>query len=146
MKVYFSGISGTGIGPLAELAQDAGYEICGSDLSHGAIADELDKRGVAVSYGEQDGKFLQKCQDEGTIDWFVYTSALPADHTELTLAKKLGIRCSKRDVFLAELVREKGLKMIAVAGTHGKTTTVSMLVWAFEQLGVPVSYLVARML
>lgn len=146
MKVYFSGISGTGIGPLAELAQDAGYEICGSDLSHGAIANELDKRGVAVSYGEQDGKFLQKCQDEGAIDWFVYTSALPADHKELALAKKLGIHCSKRDEFLAELVREKGLKMIAVAGTHGKTTTTSMLVWAFEQLGIPVSYLVGTTL
>lgn len=146
MKVYFSGISGTGIGPLAELAQDAGYEICGSDLSHGAIANELDKRGVAVSYGEQDGKFLQKCQDEGAIDWFVYTSALPADHKELALAKELGIHCSKRDEFLAELVREKGLKMIAVAGTHGKTTTTSMLVWAFEQLGIPVSYLVGTTL
>ncbi len=146
MKVYFSGISGTGIGPLAELAQDAGYEIYGSDLSHGAIANELDKRGVAVSYGEQDGKFLQKCQDEGAIDWFVYTSALPADHKELALAKELGIHCSKRDEFLAELVREKGLKMIAVAGTHGKTTTTSMLVWAFEQLGIPVSYLVGTTL
>lgn len=146
MKVYFSGIRGTGIGPLAELAQDAGYEICGSDLSHGAIADELDKRDVAVSYGEQDGKFLQKCQDEGAIDWFVYTSALPADHEELTLAKKLGLRCSKRDEFLAELVRKKGLKMIAVAGTHGKTTTTSMLVWAFEQLDIPVSYLVGTTL
>ena len=61
MKVYFSGISGTGIGPLAELAQDAGYEICGSDLHRGAIADEMDARGVKVSYGEQDGKFLQAC-------------------------------------------------------------------------------------
>lgn len=146
MKVYFSGISGTGIGPLAELAQDAGYEICGSDLSHGAITDELDRRDVAVFYGKQDGSFLQKCHDAGKIDWFVYTSALPADHKELALAKELGIRCSKRDEFLAELVREKNLKMIAVAGTHGKTTTTSMLVWSFEQLGIPVSYLVGTTL
>lgn len=146
MKVYFSGISGTGIGPLAELAQDAGYEICGSDLHRGAIADEMDARGVKVSYGEQDGKFLQACNDEGKIDWFVYTSALPKDHAELKLAQELGIHCSKRDEFLAELVREKNLKMIAVAGTHGKTTTTSMLVWAFEQLGVPISYLVGTTL
>lgn len=146
MKVYFSGISGTGIGPLAELAQDAGYEICGSDLSHGAIADELDRRGVAVSYGEQDGKFLQQCHDKAPVNWFVYTSALPSDHKELLLAKELGIRCSKRDEFLAELVREKNLKMLAVAGTHGKTTTTSMLVWAFEQLGIPISYLVGTTL
>ncbi len=146
MKVYFSGISGTGIGPLAELAQDAGYEICGSDLHRGAIADEMDARGVIVSYGAQDGSFLQKCHGEGKIDWFVYTSALPKDHAELKLAQELGIHCSKRDEFLAELVREKNLKMIAVAGTHGKTTTTSMLVWAFEQLNVPISYLVGTTL
>ena len=146
MKVYFSGISGTGIGPLAELAQDAGYEICGSDLHRGAIADEMDARGVNVSYGAQDGNFLQKCHGEGKVDWFVYTSALPKDHAELKLAQELGIHCSKRDEFLAELVREKNLKMIAVAGTHGKTTTTSMLVWAFEQLDVPISYLVGTTL
>ena len=146
MKVYFSGISGTGIGPLAELAQDAGYEICGSDLHRGAIADEMDARGVNVFYGEQDGTFLQESFNDGKVDWFVYTSALPKDHAELKLAQELGIHCSKRDEFLAELVREKNLKMIAVAGTHGKTTTTSMLVWAFEQLGVPISYLVGTTL
>jgi len=146
MKVYFSGISGTGIGPLAELAQDAGYEICGSDLSRGAIAGEMDDRQVKTNYGAQDGAFLKQCYDEGKIDWFVYTSALPADHPELKLAQELGIHCTKRDEFLAELVREKKLKMIAVAGTHGKTTTTSMLVWAFSQLGIPASYLVGTTL
>ena len=146
MKVYFSGISGTGIGPLAEFAQDAGCEICGSDLNRGAIADEMDKRGAKVFYGQQDGNFLQNCHNEGAIDWFVYSSALPKDHAELKLAQELGIHCSKRDEFLANLVEEKNLKMIAVAGTHGKTTTTSMLVWAFEQLGVPVSYLVGTTL
>ena len=44
MKVYFSGIAGTGIGPLAEFAQDAGFEVCGSDIQCGAISEELDKR------------------------------------------------------------------------------------------------------
>ena len=146
MKVYFSGISGTGIGPLAELAQDAGYEICGSDLHRGAIADEMDTRGVEVFYGEQDGEFLKKCHEAGNIDWFVHTSALPKDHPELKLAQDLGIHCSKRDEFLAALVRDKNLKMIAVAGTHGKTTTTSMLVWAFEQLNIPISYLVGTTL
>ena len=63
MKVYFSGISGTGIGPLAELAQDAGMTVCGSDLQRGAIADEIDARGIAVAYGPQDGKFLSEQLD-----------------------------------------------------------------------------------
>ena len=126
MRVYFSGISGTGIGPLAELAKDAGYDVIGSDLARGAIASEIDKRDIDVFYGQQDGKFLQKKYDEAEIDWFVYTSALPADHPELLLAKKLGLKISKRDEFLEHLVKEQGLKMIAVAGTHGKTTTTSM--------------------
>lgn len=145
MKVYFSGISGTGIGPLAELAQDAGYEVCGSDLQAGAVAKELEERKIPVSYN-QDGSFLKQCQDEAPIDWFVYTSALPKDHPELVLARDLGIKASKRDAFLADLVEQKNLKMIAVAGTHGKTTTVSMLIWAFSQLGIPVSYLVGTTL
>lgn len=145
MKVYFSGISGTGIGPLAELAQDAGYEVCGSDLQAGAVAKELEERKIPISYN-QDGSFLKQCQDEAPIDWFVYTSALPKDHPELVLARDLGIKTSKRDAFLADLVEQKNLKMIAVAGTHGKTTTVSMLIWAFSQLGIPVSYLVGTTL
>lgn len=145
MKVYFSGISGTGIGPLAELAQDAGCEVCGSDLQAGAVAKELEERNISVSYN-QDGSFLKQCQEEAPIDWFVYTSALPKNHPELVLAQELGIRTSKRDAFLANLVEQNNLKMIAVAGTHGKTTTVSMIIWAFNQLNIPVSYLVGTTL
>ena len=144
MKVYFSGISGTGIGPLAELAQDAGMTVCGSDLQRGAIADEIDERGIAVSYGPQDGKFLAEQLDG--LDWFVYTSALPEDHAELKMAKEAGIRVSKRDEFLAEFVKMHGQKMIAVAGTHGKTTTTSMIIWCFHALGIPASYLVGTTL
>ncbi len=146
MRVYFSGISGTGIGPLAELANDAGYDVTGSDLMRGAIADEIDGRGIEVFYGKQDGLFLQKKHEEAPIDWFVYTSALPSNHPELLLAQKLGIKCSKRDEFLATFVEKQNLKMIAVAGTHGKTTTTAMLIWAMRQLGIPISYAVGTTL
>ncbi len=142
MNVYFSGISGTGIGPLAELAQDAGFTVFGSDLKRGAISEELDARGIEVSYGEQDGIFLRKKFSESGVDWLVYTSALPQDHAELLAAKELGIRYTKRDEFLAELIQQKNLKMIAVAGTHGKTTTTAMIVWAMIKLDIPVSYLI----
>lgn len=146
MKVYFSGISGTGIGPLAEFAQDAGFEVFGSDLQRGAISQELESRKIDVSYGPQDGSFFQKKLNEGGIDWFVYTSALPKDHAELALAKNLGIKCTKRDEFIAEVIRQKNLKMLAVAGTHGKTTTTSILIWTMIQLNIPVSYLVGSTL
>ena len=117
MRVYFAGISGTGIGPLAELAQDAGHEVLGSDIQPGAIAAELAQRKIEVKYGPQDGEFLREKQAEAPIDWFVYTSALPADHPELKQAQSWGLRCSKRDEFLAQLVADKQLKMLAVAGS-----------------------------
>ncbi|MBP5656154.1 hypothetical protein J6X15_01050 [Candidatus Saccharibacteria bacterium] len=142
MNVYFSGISGTGIGPLAELAQDAGFTIFGSDLRPGAISDELRERQIDVYYGPQDGDFLRRKISESGVDWLVYTSALPADHAELQIAREAGIKCTKRDEFIAELIKQKNLKMIAVAGTHGKTTTTAMIIWALTQLNIPVSYLV----
>ena len=109
MNVYFSGISGTGIGPLAELAQDAGFTIFGSDLKPGAISDELRERQIDVYYGPQDGDFLRRKISESGVDWLVYTSALPADHAELQIAREAGIKCTKRDEFIAELIKQKNL-------------------------------------
>ena len=139
MNVYFSGLGGVGIGPLAEIARDAGINVIGSDLTESLVTSELREQGIIVNIG-QDGTFLQKSHAETPFDWFVYTAALPEDHPELVLAKKLGIRTGKRDEFLAEFIQEHSLKLIAVAGTHGKTTTTGMAVWAFKQLGIPVSY------
>ncbi|MBR3172373.1 hypothetical protein IKF21_00400 [Candidatus Saccharibacteria bacterium] len=145
MKIYISGISGTGMGPLALMAKQAGMEVFGSDLEEGAIYNELVEAGIEVKIGTQDGKFLQEKIEEG-LDWFIYTSALPDDHAELVLAKKSGIKCTKRDDLTAYLVSELGLKMVAVAGTHGKTTTTAMIVWAALKLGLPVSYIVGTTL
>lgn len=139
MNIYFSGIGGVGIGPLAEIAHDAGYEVTGSDLNQSLTTDELGNRGINISFS-QDGLYLQKYHDQKPIDWFIYTSALPDNHPELSLARELGIRTAKRDELLAYLINDKNLKLIAIAGTHGKTTTTGMFVWAMQQLGVPVSY------
>ena len=139
MRVYISGIAGTGMGPLALMAKDAGYEVCGSDLARGAIYDELVEAGISVSIGEQNGEFL-RAQLERGVDWFVYTSALPETHSELKLAREAGVKCTKRDDFTEYLVEKLGLKMVAVAGTHGKTTTTAMIIWVSLKLGLPVSY------
>lgn len=141
MTIYFSGISGVGIGPLAELAKDAGYQVFGSDIHEGLISNELRAKGIDFHIGAQDGTFLQKIHNEHPIDWFVHTSALPVDNPELLLAEKLGIKTSKRDAFLSGFITEKNLKLLAIAGTSGKTTTTSMLTWAMLQLNIPVSYL-----
>lgn len=139
MNIYFCGIGGVGLGPLAEIALDAGHTVQGSDPHESLTTKRLAARGVAIN-NKQKGAFLQAIHQHQPIDWFVYTSALPADHPELQLAKMLGIKTTKRDELLHAIIEEKGLKLIAVAGTHGKTTTSAMTVWTMKQLGIPVSY------
>lgn len=146
MNIYFSGIGGVAIGPLSEIALDAGYEVQGSDQNSSLVTERLGKRGITVSIGEQNGNFLKERHSKKPIDWFVYTSALPADHPELVLAKELGIKTAKRDELIAHIIAEKNLKLIAVAGTHGKTTTTGMIIWLAKYFGMPVSYSVGTTL
>lgn len=146
MNVYFSGIGGVAIGPLSEIAEGAGYSVQGSDEKPGRMTKHLESRGIPVFVGSQDGNFLRICHARKRIDWFIHTSALPHDHPELRTARELGIRTAKRDELLSKIITDKKLKLIAIAGTHGKTTTTGMLVWALKQLGVPVSYSVGTTL
>ena len=139
MNIYFSGIGGVAIGPLAELAHDAGHNVQGSDAHSSLETSELMQRGIVVT-DDQSGDYLEYCHRLHHIDWFIYTAALPADHPELVRARKLGIYTAKRDELLRYIMSEKNLKMIAVAGTHGKTTTTGMMIWVLRQLGVPISY------
>lgn len=140
MNIYISGISGTGMGPLALMAKDAGLNVFGSDLVAGAITKELTEAGIKIYLGEQDGEFLKARVKNDGVDWFVYTSALPENHPELLLAKKLKLKISKRDEFIQYLIQRKKLKLIAIAGTHGKTTTTAMIIWAAQKLNIPISY------
>ena len=145
MNIYFSGIGGVGIGPLAELAQDCGYTVFGSDNSASLITEELELRGVPVHLS-QDGSFLQETHDKTPIDWFVYTAALPDNHPELLLAKQLGIKTTKRDAFINKIATDKGLKILAVSGTHGKTTTTAMFTWLLQNIEIPFAHLVGTRL
>lgn len=140
MHIYFSGLGGVGMGPLAEIARDAGYTVTGSDLETGLMTEHLATRGIDVHIGEQDGTYLAQSHDKESIDWFVYTPAIPEGHPELVKARELGIPTLKRGEYLAHFVQEKNLHMIAVSGTHGKTTTTGMVIWVAKQLGIPVSY------
>ncbi len=147
MNIYISGISGTGMGPLALMAKNANTEVFGSDMQAGPVTKELAEAGIKVYLGEQDGEFLKSCVKNEGIDWFVYTSALPEDHPELVLARKLKIkRISKRDELISYLIKKSNLKMVAIAGTHGKTTTTAMIIWCCLQLGIPISYIIGTTL
>ena len=139
MNIFFSGIGGVALGPLAQIAHDAGYSVLGSDVSESLTTRELSHRGIDVTIG-QSAELVEAEHAVNPIDWFVYTAALPNDHPELVKARALGIRATKRDELLSHIIAEKNLKLIAVSGTHGKTTTTGMMVWALKQLGVPVSY------
>ena len=140
MNIYFSGIGGVGIGALASIAHSAGYGVFGSDQNSSLMIEELSKKNIEIEIGEQNGDFLKNKFIENGIDWFVYTAALPKDHPELLMAKNLGIKISKRDELLNEIITLKNLKLIAISGTHGKTTTTGMAIWIFKQLGIPASW------
>ena len=146
MRIFFSGIGGVGIGPLARIAHMAGYDVVGSDLAASPMTMQLEAEGIDILLGDQTADNLKAEHAKSPIDYFVYTAALSADHPELVAAHQLGIICLKRDGILARIIAEKKLAMIAVAGTHGKTTTSGLLVWVMKQLKIPVSYSVGTTL
>src|SRR4029077_10004835 len=133
-------IGGAGIGPLAMISQQGGYDVSGSDFNDSRQLLSFHKKRVNnINLGQ----LLRQIADvhrQNPINWFVYSSALPNDHPELEFCKKNGIKVTKRDELLNEILSQKKLKMIAVAGTHGKTTTTAMLIWLFKELGQPISY------
>jgi UDP-N-acetylmuramate--alanine ligase len=143
MHIYFSGIGGTAIGPLALIAKQAGYTVSGSDKQDSQYIEYLKKHGISDIHIGQDRTAIAKVHDNKPIDWFVYTSALPLENPnapELEFCAEQDIKASKRDELLNFILQDKKLKLIAIAGTHGKTTTTAMTIWLFKQLGVPVSY------
>lgn len=145
MNIYFSGIGGVGIGPLAMLALDAGYTVSGSDLKEGDMTKLLAQKGARVKIG-QDGSQIEEENKRQPIEWLVHSSALPDDHPELQFARDNSIKTTKRDEFINLILKEKNLSMLAVAGTHGKTTTTGMLIWLFKSLNIPFSYSVGTTL
>jgi UDP-N-acetylmuramate--alanine ligase len=140
MHIYFSGIGGTGIGPLALIAKQAGFTVSGSDEKDSQYISYLRKQGIRdIHIGQSQAQIADVHQNQ-PINWFVYTSALDASHPEIAFCRKQGIKVTKRDELINEILSQKELKMLAIAGTHGKTTTTAMVVWLFKQLKVPISY------
>ncbi len=143
MHIYFSGIGGTAIGPLALIAAQAGHNVSGSDKQDSQYIDYLRGRGITNIHIGQDEAAIAKVHDKQPIDWYVYSSAVSlenSDAPELLYCHEQSIKTSKRDELLNVILQEAGLKMIAIAGTHGKTTTTAMAIWLFKQLGLPISY------
>ncbi len=143
MHVYLSGIGGAAISAAARLGYQAGFTISGSDKQDGAYIHTLKDLGVTDIHLDQTYDTIASVHKKQPIDWFVYSSAITmeqADPAELKFCREQGIRTSKRDEFLNMLLDKKHQKLIAIAGTHGKSTTTAMVIWLFKELNIPISY------
>lgn len=143
MHVYFSGIGGAGISAAARLAHQAGFTVSGSDKQDGAYIHSLHEQGITDIDFDQSYDHIAAVHQKRPIDWYVYSSAVSmeqADPPEITFCKEHSIRVSKRDEFLTMLLEETHQKLIAIAGTHGKSTTTAMVIWLLKELGQPFSY------
>ncbi len=149
MHIYFSGIGGTGLGPLSLIAKQAGFQVSGSDKQDSQYIHYLQKQGIGNIHIGQTYDDIAAVHAKEPIDWLVYTTAVTSEQLnppELKFCKENSIRTSKRDELLNHILHEKSLKLIAIAGTHGKTTTTAMAIWLFKQLNLPVSYSVGAKL
>lgn len=118
-NIYFIGIGGIGMSGLAEYYLRNGYDVSGSDMTETHITQRLSGLGAEIYYGHSARNITPQ------IDTVVYTSAVKPDNPEMIKAEELGIRKVRRAEMLGEIVNDKYL--IAVSGTHGKTTTTAMI-------------------
>lgn len=125
--VHFVGIGGAGMSGIAEVLLDYDLEVSGCDRARGAATERLEKLGVTVHEGHA-AEHL-----EG-VDLVVKSSAIPDDNPEIVAARERGITVIRRAEMLGELMRLK--YGIAVAGTHGKTTTTSLIGTLFTEAGL----------
>lgn len=143
MHIFFSGIGGTAIGPLALIAHQAGFTVSGSDKQESQYVNYLRTQGIDNIHIGQTTENIKAIHQKTPIDWVVYSSAVlieNPDHPELIFAESNDIKLSKRDELLNKILADSDKKLIAVAGTHGKTTTTAMAIWLFKQMELPISY------
>ena len=116
--IHFVGIGGSGMSGIAEVLLNLGYQISGSDLAHSTVTQRLQELGATIALGHQKENVLG-------ADAIVTSTAVANNNPEVIAAREARIPVVPRAVMLAELMRLK--RGIAVAGTHGKTTTTSLV-------------------
>ncbi len=132
-RLFFIGIGGYGISAIARLVHEMGYSVSGSDRSLSPLAMDLRQSGINVYEGHHRDHLVG-------IDMVIRSSAIPDDNVEVIAARNAGIPVLKRADFLGELMdKHTG---IAIAGTHGKTTTTAMISWLLSALDQDPSYII----
>ncbi|MBK8556853.1 MAG: UDP-N-acetylmuramate--L-alanine ligase [Lewinellaceae bacterium] len=129
--IYFLGIGGIGMSALARYFKKHGAQVSGYDRSETDLTRALVAEGMAVHYDDNPGKVPTDA------DLVVWTPAIPADHQELNFIREKGLPLKKRAEVLGIISQEK--QCVAVAGTHGKTTTSSMTAYLLRSCGVDAS-------
>jgi UDP-N-acetylmuramate--alanine ligase len=132
-KVHFVGIGGSGMSGIAEVLLNLGFEVSGSDLSEGAATQRLKSLGAKVAKGHA-------AENVSAVDAVVISSAVKEDNPEVIAARAHKIPVVPRAMMLAELMRLK--QGIAVAGTHGKTTTTSLVASVLAEAGMDPTFVI----
>jgi UDP-N-acetylmuramate--alanine ligase len=132
-RVHFIGIGGSGLSAIARLLLERGDTVTGSDRVLSPFASELQKLGVNVYVGHHP-------RNVTGADFVIRSSAIPDNNPEVLAAQAAKIPVYKRVDFLGQLMTDK--TGIAVAGTHGKTTTTAMIAWVLSELGRDPSFIV----
>ncbi len=131
--VHLIGIGGSGLSAIARLLIERGYNVSGSDLEFSPLAREVQELGAKVSIGHRADQVLG-------ADEVIRSSAVPEDNVEILAATSAGIPVYKRSDYLSKLIEDR--IGIAVAGTHGKTTTTAMISWMLSALNQDPSYII----
>ena len=132
-NIHFIGIGGSGMSGIASILSDLGYKVSGSDINSSKNTDLLKKKNIKISIGHKKDNILSK-------DVVVISSAVQDDNVEYKYAKELSIPVIKRAEMLAELMRFS--YGIAVAGTHGKTSTTSILSHILNEANYDPTYII----
>jgi UDP-N-acetylmuramate--alanine ligase len=125
VSIHLIGIGGTGLSAIARVLLESGYQVTGSDRILSPLAASLQADGVHIFVGHQP-------ENIGAARLVVRSSAIPDDNVEVVEARTRGIPVLKRSEFLSKLLLDHFV--IAVAGTHGKTTTTAMIAWMLTAL------------
>ncbi|MAS81096.1 MAG: UDP-N-acetylmuramate--L-alanine ligase, partial [Legionellales bacterium] len=135
--IHFIGIGGAGMGGIAEVLKNIGYEISGSDIKESTITKRLKSLGIQISIGHS-AKNIKE------TDVVVITSVIDENNEEICEARKNRIPIVGRAEMLAELMRFS--PGIAIAGTHGKTTTTSLVASVLAEGGLDPTYIIGGLL
>jgi len=130
-KVHFVGIGGSGMSGIARIMASRGTQVSGSDLNDSSTLNGLRSLGCKIHIGHNH-------ENVSDADLVIISSAIPANNPEVEAARNKGIPILERAAALAELMI--GTRSVAVAGTHGKTTTTSMLTVALQHSGFDPSF------